>query len=434
MRRTVFALCLLAAGASACLADGNSIAPTPPPGDNSNRIATTNFVQTPGNFSWINAGVAASLDLPLYATTPASGALLTGAMIGTSGGVLCLLNTSCTRSAAQNISLAITGAVTTDTFGLQVLTDNTISASQIYEWAVGTGAPSLAPAFDAVRGVAHLTSGSTILTATGVAGYIISDAPTIASAPAAAAVFGVAVSDCDGCSVWGLDTILTDNKGQTASVHGSRFLTNELDCNVTSLSTSCGMLNIGGTPLVANTISTGVTVWRFTGYPTPAAQWAYAFATQPGATQIFAQVGAQQYPAAANIPSQQVQFCGYNNSSSLYCANMYAQTSASAPTSLLHLSGLAGFSVDNGGFYAADANGLTVGVKLLVAGTGASAFLATDAGYTAITLGNATATLTAPGPIVFNSTIKAGASAGVTCPTGSPSASFATVNGIVTHC
>src|SRR5271157_1886777 len=46
MRRIILTLCLSAAGASVCLADGNPTAPTPPAGDSSNRVATTNFVQT----------------------------------------------------------------------------------------------------------------------------------------------------------------------------------------------------------------------------------------------------------------------------------------------------------------------------------------------------------------------------------------------------
>ena len=73
------------------LAQTASFAPDPPAGDSSNRIATTSWVQTPTNFTWLGSGVAAALALPI--NTPGS-----VCSVGTSGAVCGLLSTANTIS------------------------------------------------------------------------------------------------------------------------------------------------------------------------------------------------------------------------------------------------------------------------------------------------------------------------------------------------
>ena len=107
-----------------------------------------------------------------------------------------------------------TGAIVADGAAATISSSSTYTSQQIYEGAIGPGPPTTAPAYDAVRGVMHLTASSTVITGTGVAGYVVNDAVIGMNAPTAAALYGVSISNSDNTSTWGINTICTDHFNQ----------------------------------------------------------------------------------------------------------------------------------------------------------------------------------------------------------------------------
>jgi hypothetical protein len=71
---------------------------------NSDNALQTDLLECEITVGSMGSGVATALGLPIYATTPAPNALLTGSMIGTSGGVLGLLNGANSWSALQTLN------------------------------------------------------------------------------------------------------------------------------------------------------------------------------------------------------------------------------------------------------------------------------------------------------------------------------------------
>ena len=175
------------------------------------------------------------------------------------------------------------------------------SAQQIYEWAIGPGSTP-APSWDAVRGVGVHNSSSTDLDVNGTAGYVVNLNAHNGSAQVSSALKGIGVCAVNNCSTWGLDTILTDNEGQTLSSGTGRNLYNETDYNVTSPNTTIGFL-IGGTWLAQPTSATGPTVLK----PSGTGQWQYAFGTGNGATPNAFHVGASA-TSGTNVSSQNIEF------------------------------------------------------------------------------------------------------------------------------
>jgi hypothetical protein len=149
-----------------------------------------------------------------------------------------------------NVYNNIASGITADGATLTAQSDAT-TAHYVYTCAIGT-CNGTAPIYDAVRGVMNSLAGQGSDTFTNaVSGYVIErtgrSGPPYGSFPVSAAFNAIGICAADGCGVWGFNSILTDNEGQSVSSHGARFLFNEYDFNVTSPNTTVSALNIGGT-------------------------------------------------------------------------------------------------------------------------------------------------------------------------------------------
>lgn len=223
----------------------------------------------------------------------------TGSNTATGSGSVVLANSPALNGAAS-VTGSITTAISSDGYGLLGRGNSTLTSNAIYEGAIGPGS-NPAPAWDALRGVAVSPVGTSVLTTTGVAGYVQNDTVQGANGfTGAVAVFGVGISDADNTSTWGIDTICSDHMNQVLSTGVGRACYNEADINVTSPYTTAAGFNIGGTWLVQPASATGFTALK----PAGTGQWQYAFGAPDGAAILFGRVGASA--ATANSISQGV--------------------------------------------------------------------------------------------------------------------------------
>ncbi len=126
------------------------------------------------------------------------------------------------------------------------------SSQTIYNQAVLSASPTQFQGYDGLRGVTTANPGSTINTATGVAGYTLNNTVPVGQRTQTVSLMGVGVCAVDGSQCWGIDTIVSDNptSGNTgATTGGGRFITNEFDLNITSPLTTGNGLAIGGTAI-----------------------------------------------------------------------------------------------------------------------------------------------------------------------------------------
>lgn len=202
-----------------------------------------------------------------------------------------------------NSVMSILTAVSADTYAISGRSNSSITSNLIYEGAVGPGT-NPAPAFDAVRGVANSPAGTSVLTTSGVAGYVQNDTVQGANGfTGAVGVFGVGISDADNTSTWGIDTICSDHTNQVVSTGVGRACFNEFDFNMTSPNSTASGLIIGGTWLAQPQSATGVTIFK----PNGTGIWQYGYGTQDGATGVFARIGAQAN-TGNSVNSQNVNF------------------------------------------------------------------------------------------------------------------------------
>lgn len=233
----------------------------------------------------------------------------TGSSTATGSGSVVLANSPALTGAAS-VTGSVSSAITADGYGLLGRGNSSLSSNNIYEGAIGPGS-NPAPAWDALRGVAISPSGSSVLTTTGVAGYVQNDTVQGSNGfSGAVGVFGVGISDADNTSTWGIDTICTDHNGQVLSTGVGRACFNEFDINVTSPNTTVSGHILGGTWLVQPASATGWTLFK----PTGTGQWQYGFGSQDGATTLFARVGSNA--TTANSTSQPSAFHWRDSSNS----------------------------------------------------------------------------------------------------------------------
>lgn len=210
-------------------------------------------------------------------------------------------------SAPMKVNGTVSSAITTDSTAVTGSGNAATTAPNLYEAAVGPGTGT-ANAYDAVRGVAISPAGSSVLTTTGVAGYVQNDTVQGANGfSGAVGLFGVAISDADHSSSWGIDTICTDHMDQVASSGVSRACFDEFDFNMNSTGSTAGGLIIGGTWQAQPASATGVTVFK----PNGTGKWQYAFGTQAGAATDFAYIGLSA--ASGNSVSSQAILFNYTD-------------------------------------------------------------------------------------------------------------------------
>ena len=336
-----------------------------------------------------------------------------------------------------------TGGITTDAAALTALSNATYTANQIYRMTT----PVLVSTYDAIRGVAVATPGTTNEGVNGIAGYVMGATPQGSSGSGAnpVAVFGVGVAANNSASVWGINTLLTDHTSQVASVGVGRELWNELDFNVTSPNTTVRGLVLTGASIAQPALAVGLEV-----RPLGAGKkWTTAIGSQGGSAINGLAIGTRDDFGVPSSPSQLVLLGWTDGSGAINNHTIYSEpgrlildSTALAETGHLVLM-KGGLRTTSGG----SMSGLVLGRQLA---TGASdsqsahfewtnatgaAFnhelkVTTDGVLNLITNG-------APPSAGFNIPSGAryivGGVIGVTC-AGLPTASFAAVGGIVTAC
>jgi hypothetical protein len=198
----------------------------------------------------------------------------------------------------------LTGSVNRPQEGAAILgaSRSGYTAQQIANWVFCNCSDPVS--YDAVRGIGILSPGSTIDLVNGIAGYVMSRTPMSGVFPTSVALFGMGIADVDNSSVWGMNTAISDNRGQVVTANSGRNLYNEFDLNFTSpRSTGIGLM-LAGASLAqpAGSIGVDVTYLDFMSKGS-VARWTYAFTSDDGATDTFARVG-NKAASGANVASQ----------------------------------------------------------------------------------------------------------------------------------
>lgn len=249
-----------------------------------------------------------------------------------------------------------TGGITTDGAGLTTQSNSTYTANDIYRMTTTFPVNS----YDAIRGVAVATSGTTNEGVMAVAGYAIGltaqGAPGSGANPVA--LFGVGVAAANSGWAWGLNTVLTDTTvpGMVSSSTG-RQLWNELDFNVTSSNTVVNGLILTGASVVTPTLAVGFQVAPLgTGHP-----WTAAYTSRDGAAVTGLALGAQG--TTASSPGQLLLLNWYTSGGAV--ANHNFQSSSGVLTMDSTAGpGTGNFALANGNFRTKDggsSSGLVLG-------------------------------------------------------------------------
>ena len=405
---------------------GAPTAPTPASSDNSNRLATTAFVNS------LNGGYVLR-----------SGDTMTGLLNlnGGAAGSITPPNMTYTDQGKSGYSFNATG--------------NLFSAHDIYNMSQGVSGDPSAPSFyDALEGVAHQSSGSTLGQVTGVAGYAVNDAANVTYNANAVGLFGTCVNRVSNASCFGLNTLLQDGPTRAVNSLTGQNLVNELDFNVMSPNTEVLGLSIGGNSLaqpgvadgfLCNSLGNGFT-------------WGGCFITLDGVAQNGLVIGARA-TSGTNINSQPIVVGYYDGTGTRQ--QIIEQVTGGKYLSFSGFPSSGGIGLNSGDLLIAGAGqGIDIGNARILdrsglymqpASTGNSQPSEPVSLYGTNSSGSqvsANIQLTAVGVLSFNTSagsgysfvgtvgangFSAGGSAGVSC-SGAPTSAFAVTNGIVTHC
>lgn len=331
--------------------------------------------------------------------------------IGTTGdGNFTITHDGVTRATLSGTgSLALfdskTGAITADGYALGAFSQNSGTATASFIWSCflhatcdSTGAAN----YDGLRGVVVSPAGQTALLTNAVAGYIIESTgrsgPPYASFPVATALIGMGIADADGASVWGVNTLCTDNRGQTVSSHGPRFCFNEFDLNITSPATGGTGLMLAGASLVQPASAYGVALQTLDSANGTIAKWSAFLFSADGATNTFAAIGAQA-ASGSNVNSQNLTF-NWRDGSGLGQNTSLAATPGGFITASTSGAGAAGFVLGTGGVFATgDTGGFDINSRIAVFGTAGTVSFGSDPGWSNVDLGNGTAPINLNGPV-----------------------------------
>lgn len=285
-----------------------------------------------------------------------------------------------------------TGPMTVDFSPLWVRSQAAANSQTIYNQSVFSASATNFQGYDAIRGVAIAPALSTVNTITGIAGYTINNTVPIGQRSQTVAVFADAVCAANGTNCWGFDSIVSDNptSGNTGVTAGTgKFLTNEMDLNITSPNSSGNGLAIGGTALPASIGGfNGVSIaklWGAGGQGTGTALFANGFNVADAAAATGINIGASALSGASQ-PSMPVtlNYRAGNNTYQNITLTAAASGAGSAGTLTVGGSGSSdNLSLVVGGLFLAANNGLTVGSNLVLsADASANLILGNAAGAT----------------------------------------------------
>lgn len=313
------------------------------------------------------------------------------------------------RQGAARLTDNKTGALAAvDAAGLEVKSQTAASAQQVFSCILHPTCASTPANYDALRGVAVNPNGSLNLLTNGVASYVMNSATRanpVASNPYPVTVnfFGASICDADNCGVWGINTVLGDSRGSNPSVHGPRYLFNELDFQVTSVQTQVSGLNFTGASTAQPSYAVATACLTLDQASGTIAKWSSCHTSVDGATTTFASIGAQA-ATGVNINSQNLTF-GFRDGAGLGKAT----TMAASPSGVLVVStsGIGGsiiLGTAASSFYTTtDNSGLVLNNRGSVLASANRLLIGSDVNWTSVELGSGS------GPIsLFGTRIEAG--------------------------
>lgn len=222
--------------------------------------------------------------------------------------------------------------------------------------------------FDVTASVLQVVSGSTIETATAIAGYFRNDA---VSPTNPVALFGSGLVTANGGSGWGVNTLLQDAATRTAGAGTGRALVGaEFDFNIMNTGTTVMGASVGGNSLaqpsssigfVCNSLGTGI-------------QWTVGFASLDGTVSRAAlSIGSSTSASTPNAASQVLEFFWRDGAGTRVQVNQVAGSGYMS----FYGAGFLGLSVHSADYYCSTGHGLVV--------DGACVVSDRKTGYTAMT-------------------------------------------------
>jgi hypothetical protein len=347
------------------------------------------------------------------------------------------------RHGPAKITDSKTGAIGVFGSTLSAASSAASTAQSIYQMTT----PAAATIYSTLEGVTILPPGSNSEGVNGIGTFVLNNNP--AGAPGLAGngvgLFSVGIAAVNDAHTWGLNTLLQDSTSPVVSGGTGRELWNELDFNVTSTSTVVRGLVLTGASLAEPTLSLGVEI-RPLGV---GKRWSAAFVSQNGAAVAGLTLGTQ-IASAPNSPSQLLMFNWTSSAGTSFNHNIHSEVGDLIIDST-GIPATGNLILKKGGYKTVD-NGAPAGLVLGTTGATGSAstsqeilFTWTNSGGAAFTMGLQAGTdgllhvLTNGGPTTGGIDLPVGAKysingvVGVTC-SGTPTAAYTSVGGIVTQC
>lgn len=401
-----------------------------------------------GVLSYNAVGGATELPLQLIVngvttTLPQSGSCIgCGTMAAQNANAVAI--TGGTGAFTQNL----TGPISIDAATLSGATDVSLTAQQIVAWSfcASNDANCIATPenYDGVRGIGHMTAGSSINLVNGVGGYVVSDI-SLGTLKTAVALFGAGIVNANGGAVWGINTTINDCPYRTdcSSSATGRELFNEFDLSFSSTHSIGTGLNIGGNSVVQPLDSTGIGLTYLDDLNQGSiAKWGKFLGSLEGATNVFLFASTQnRNTGSTTTDSQKFQFGAYLGGTGTVGEFHYGSDS------IFHYD----HPINALAFNIPDAGGVGSGAALTIGATAASgtniasyfqlftyyngastrsnfAMHVDTGGILQFTNSNGSGTFNFEGALSVNNTI------GVSCPSGVTAGTVVVVGGVVTHC
>jgi hypothetical protein len=227
------------------------------------------------------------------------------------------------------------------------------SAIQIYD-AIYNGGMDC---YDAVSGVLEIKTGSTVLHASAVGGYVDLDEDDTNGV----CLFGAGLLRGDDQHLWGLNTVLMDNATYTGHSGTGRILANELDFNVCGTATQVMGLSLGGNSLAQPTTANGFLVNSLGSN----IKWTTGFWSMDGcATNAF--VAGATAASGTDVDSQPMQWHYFDGSSNKKIVQMYADAYSGTAYLTLSCTGNLAFKILAGDIFLDTGQGLRVNNNVVV--------------------------------------------------------------------
>lgn len=226
------------------------------------------------------------------------------------------LNGTELRQGAAAITDDKTGGIGTSDATFTAFTKPGLTAKQIIDWVFYFNAEPGTPVnYDAVRGVAEVTPGTTTGLVNGVGGYVRVNAPSTGAAPFGVAVFGSGVISVNSAALWGFNANIGDCEYRvdcSSTATGRRLVGAELDLSASSTHTDVTGILLAGNSIVQPVAATAIAL-AYLDYQAEGAnaRWLNFLYSLNGAAQSFAFVGALE-KAGTNISSQTVTFAAFD--------------------------------------------------------------------------------------------------------------------------